>query len=640
MKTLLIAALSLVSVWPLSLHAQKRQARKSAATKTQAEQSLSVRERAQHMIERFSFGARPGDLEKVISFGPEQWFEQQLQPEAIPDKAAEARLAPLRSIRMSAAELATNFPPNSVLRQVADGKQPMPADPQLAAIYATLIDRLQEQQRKEQTTVPTDAEREARDRQNAQTALDAAAKIFLLEPAKRFEVILALPVTERRNLIEHLRGDLKDRLYDGFDAQQREALNEMQYGSGVAQSELQQAKVLRAVYSERQLFEVMTDFWFNHFNIFQPKDSDQYYTTTYERDVIRKHALGKFSELLIAVAQSPAMLVYLDNASSIGPNSPVAGNGKRGLNENYGRELLELHTLGVNGGYTQQDVTEAARVLTGWTIDHPERSGGFLFDPKRHEPGEKRVLGRSFRNDNNGMQEGLDLLNMLAQHPATARFISTKLAQRFVSDDPPPQLIEAMAATFQSSGGDIREVLRTMVRSQLFWSPAAYRAKIKTPFEFVISSVRASGSEVKNAQQIVSEIDRMGMPLYRMQQPTGYSTAASTWMNSSALLERLSFAIKLTSGKAGVFFDAQHTIAEALLARTPTDPQLSSSGPDDAVLLLRTTMIGDQIGPQTANALHMALQDAQASGRLAADPATVLNGVAGLLLGSPEFQWR
>jgi len=268
---------------------------------------------------------------------------------------------------------------------------------------------------------------------------------------------------------------------------------------GVVASDLCEAKLLRAIYSTHQLRELLTDFWFNHFNIYLNKDADQYLVTAYERDVIRTHALGKFKDLLMATAQSSAMLFYLDNWLSVGPKSSAAlaankgkpGQATLGLNENYGREVMELHTLSVNGGYTQHDVTELARVLTGWTLQPLEQGAAFQFDPKRHDPGDKVILGQAISE--NGIKEGMQVLDLLAHHPNTAKFISKKLAMRFVADDPPRALVDRMAQKFLSTDGDIREVLRTMFKSPEFWSVKAYRAKIKTPFEFVISSLRATG---------------------------------------------------------------------------------------------------------------------------------------------------
>ena len=316
----------------------------------------------------------------------------------------------------------------------------------------------------------------------------------------------------------------------------------------------------------------MTDFWFNHFNVYQYKDRDPYYTTAYERDVIRPHAFGKFYDLLLATAQSPAMLMYLDNWLSIGPHSQAAGkNGQSGLNENYGRELMELHTLGVDGGYTQSDVTELARVLTGWTIAQPDDGGQFQFDPRRHDPGIKTVLGQKIYEA--GVDEGLRVLDMLAHQPATAHFISKSIATRFVSDDPPESLVDRMAATFQSTDGDIREVMRTMLRSPEFWSPKVYGAKFKTPLEFVVSAVRASGANVVAPDALVQNLTAMGMQPYGMAVPTGYAMKAETWDNEGALLARINFATTLTQGKmAGVQFDPATLLTIGIL-RNADQPQ-------------------------------------------------------------------
>ncbi len=314
--------------------------------------------------------------------------------------------------------------------------------------------------------------------------------------------------------------------------------------------------------------------------------------TSYERDAIRPHVLGKFEDLLVATAKSPAMLFYLDNWLSVGPNSDAAldiprasaapwpdlrpqrpkgkANKASGLNENYGRELMELHTLSVNGGYTQKDVTEVAKVFTGWTIERPNQGGGFHFEPRMHEPGDKIVLGHRIKE--NGEKEGLEVLRMLAHNPKTAHFISQKLAMRFVSDDPPPALVDRMTQTFLKKDGDIREVLRTMFKSPEFWSPETYRAKVKTPLEFVVSAVRASGADVDNARPLVGTLNNMGMMPYGMMPPTGYSMKAETWVNSSALLARMNFALGLAASKVhGVKVDAVGLRCTA--GEAPTDAQ-------------------------------------------------------------------
>jgi uncharacterized protein (DUF1800 family) len=318
-------------------------------------------------------------------------------------------------------------------------------------------------------------------------------------------------------------------------------------------------KVQRGVYSERQLQEVLTDFWFNHFNVYWDKGADRWLTTDFEVNAIRPNSLGKFKDLLLATAQSPAMLFYLDNHLSSVPdtrlenalrNRPNNANARRrsGINENYARELMELHTLGVDGGYTQKDVTEVARALTGWTIDQPRNSGKFIFRPAMHDRGEKEVLGHKIPA-NGGIQDGLRVIDILGNHPSTARFISTKLVRRFVSDNPPQSLVDKVAATYTKTDGDIREMLRTIFFSDEFMSPEAYGQKMKTPLEYVVSSIRALDGETTGGQQLARTIAQMGQPLYQYQAPTGFPDRADHWMSDGALIARLNFAITLTSGR-------------------------------------------------------------------------------------------
>ena len=378
--------------------------------------------------------------------------------------------------------------------------------------------------------------------------------------------------------------------------------------------ELQQAKVLRAVYSERQTGEVLVDFWMNHFNVFAGKGQDKFLLTAYERDVIRPHAWGRFEDLLKATAQSPAMLFYLDNWLSTAPGAnlqdlrrrrPNAPGAKRkaGLNENYAREVMELHTLGVEGGYTQADVTEVARCLTGWTIRGLRQNDPrFVFLEAAHDRGDKTVLGHRIKA--NGIKEGEDVLHLLATHPATARFISYKLARRFVADEPPAALVDRAAATFRKTDGDIREVVRTIVTSPEFGAPEFRQAKVKTPFEFVVSAVRATGAEVGDASALAQRVAQMGMPLYQQQPPTGYKDTAEAWVSTGGLLARLNFALDLSAGRVrGVTVDADRLAPEALVP----------FGLSEAT---RKT-IASEGGP-------------------ALDPART----AGLILGSPEFQRR
>jgi|SRR5262245_38293944 len=316
--------------------------------------------------------------------------------------------------------------------------------------------------------------------------------------------------------------------------------------------ELQLARLLRAVYSQRQLFEVMVDFWSNHFNIFAAKGADRWLTTPYDRDTIRPNALGRFRDLLRATAESPAMLFYLDNWLSASPNSVAPrfapNDRRRGINENYARELLELHTLGVDGGYTQKDVQEVARCFTGWTIRQPRSEGGFYFEPRLHDRGEKIVLGTRIAAGG-GVEDGLQVIDLLARHPSTAAFIATKLARRFVADDPPKSLVGKATAAFRQSDGDLRNVIRTIVESPEFFAVEAYRNKVKKPLEYVASALRLTGSETQITHQLLRYLGRMGEPLFLARPPTGYPDTAASWTSADMLLTRMNFAADLVSNR-------------------------------------------------------------------------------------------
>jgi uncharacterized protein (DUF1800 family) len=413
----------------------------------------------------------------------------------------------------------------------------------------------------------------------------------------------------------------------------------------------------------------MTDFWLNHFNVYLKKGPfAPWFLIDYERNAVAPHAMGKFEDLLVATAKSPAMLFYLDNHTSIGPNSIAATrvllnsnnqNKSPGLNENYARELMELHTLGVDGGYTQKDVTEVAKVFTGWTIDDPRKGGGYTFNERRHEPGPKYVLGHTIQE--NGEQEGLEVLHILATSAATAHHLSQQLAVRFVSDTPPPALVNLMAKTYLKSDGDIREVLRTMFESPEFWSKDVYRAKVKTPEEFVISAVRATNGEVLRPVLLLNAMNELGMPFYGCQTPNGYPWTAETWVNTGDLLNRMNISLALASHKLG--------------AATDMDALMRINSPDGEPVTEKEAKLEDaflegQLTPQTRDALlhqldqgvDLALPPAQAQARQEpgqapgqprraaivqmldmpmpipgpADKQAAL--LAGLLLGSPEFQ--
>jgi uncharacterized protein (DUF1800 family) len=509
-----------------------------------------------HVLNRVGFGPRPGEADRVRAMGLEKYIDEQLHPDRISDSAMEARLAGLDTLTMSPRSLADDYflpamrARAQAKKDVAQSGGTPPAD----------------SAEKERTPEQMQAQR------------------------KRREVV----------------------------------------------DELSEQKILRAAFSDRQLEEVMVDFWFNHFNVFAGKGATRMYLTAYERDAIRPHVFGKFRDLLEATATSPAMLFYLDNWQSADPNAAVGrpairpfdasrrrplpvrpsprdqgqnnqNTRKRGLNENYGRELMELHTLGVDGGYTQADVIAVARCFTGWTIAGPRQGGGFRFEPRMHDPGDKVVLGHTIKAGG-GQDDGEKVLDILAKHPSTARFISTKLVRRFVSDEPPAALVDRATARFQSADGNIREVLRTILTSPEFFAAEAYRAKVKTPFEFVVSAVRATGTDVSNALPLVQTVRQLGMPLYFCQPPTGYADRADAWVNTGALLDRMNFALALVSGRMrGV--DAPTTTA-------PPSPPTTS--------LVASALAGD-VSPATAATLAKAGDAGQA---------------IALTLGSPEFQRR
>jgi uncharacterized protein (DUF1800 family) len=702
-------------------------------------QQIQGQERVLHALNRFTFGPRPGDVAAVQAIGVRQWFERQLNPTNIDDSALDERLEMFPAMKMQEAELKQRYPNPQTLRQIVDRNLPLPSDPVEHAIYADEIafykaaKAKQEEKKAEsgqdadkgdaETMSPTMAKssEELKDK----TALPGdgvdpatpamatheeqfysgleAVKIINLPPDERMRRILAMPPNEllafRRSLSQRELADAAE----GLTPIQRETLTALQGSPRMIGTELLATRMLRDVYSERQLEAVMTDFWLNHFNVYLKKNQNEpYLLPAYERDVIRPNALGKFEDLLVTTAKSPAMLTYLDNFQSIGPDSQAARNAPRlakfvqnpqvkqalkdrGLNENYARELMELHTLGVQcevsadrpvsmldkacgQGYTQQDVTQVAKVLTGWTIDQPYRSGGYQFEERRHEPGSKTVLGKTI--EESGEREGMQVLHMLANSPATAKFISTKLAVRFVSDTPPAALVEQMAKVFLASNGDIKTVLRTMFDSPEFWSPQVYRAKVKTPEEFVVSAVRASDAEVRDAIPLVHALDKLGMPLYGMQTPNGYSWMAEPWVNTGDLVSRMNFALGLSSDRvAGVQTDWTRLLSMTGAGIEPAALTTGTAVDASAVKekKLEVMLLGQAVSDRTRATVLQQFQDQTIQQQAVKDfpirpndfepMAQVLNParqnqrvrppldreaamMAGLLLGSPEFQRR
>jgi uncharacterized protein (DUF1800 family) len=613
-------------------------------------------------LNRLGFGPRPGDLESIKEIGLQKWIDRQLRPDSIDDSALDARLERFPTLKMSSAKLLEEFP-----------------EPQLAA-------------RREGITV----EEYRKDQQDQMRAA--------MQPSMQGET-QSEPPSESQGGTQGTaqstpQSDLQmaDAMHmPNFDAMDNDlkANPGKEKGQGKGQggignqmfnyekirlpqrivAELSMAKMTRAIYSERQLQEMMVDFWYNHFNVFAAKGADRWLITEYERDAIRPHAMGKFRDLLGATAKSPAMLFFLDNwlsadpiawkklqqeqqerrgmrggpfgggpfgrprfpqggpAPNGNPNDPGANAKQKqehGLNENYGRELMELHTLGVDGGYTQDDVINVAKAFTGWSIRQPRRDPEFFFEERLHDNSVKTVLGHKIHEG--GMRDGEEVLDILARDPHTARHISFELAQRFVSDTPPDALVDRMAQTFLKSDGDIREVLHTMIYSPEFWSKEAYRAKIKTPFELVASATRAVGAEVEIPLMLVQWTTRIGQPLYQCEPPTGYSDKADAWVNTGALLSRMNFSLALTSNRLR---GAQVNIDSLFGSDATADPHATL---DRAIHLF----LGGPASQQTRDTLERQLDDPQILQASLDDPVKQVNAamIAGLVLGSPEFQRR
>jgi uncharacterized protein (DUF1800 family) len=680
-------------------------------------------DRILHALNRFTFGTRPGDLQAVRTMGLEKWFAQQLHPETIGMSDLEARLAQFPAMEWSPEDLLVRLPSNAMIRQAADGKVPIPPDGALHAVYVDEIARYesrrqQKELQKQQVAIaampgqamngsaggmapearqPNAAQAEAgqmmippAEKGPEQPAFSESevARILALPPHQRVARLVNMQQPEFDAFRKALKGPQRNALNEGLTPAQKEVALALENPQRVVNEELVARRLTRDIYSNAQLQEVMTDFWLNHFNVYLHKnDETPYYLVTYERDVIRPRALGKFEDLLEATAHSPAMLLYLDNSSSMGPDSPAAEKAKmaaarrpdakkaapEGLNENYARELMELHTLGVNGGYTQADVTQVARVLTGWTVDKPQRGGGFKFDENRHEPGTKKVLGKKIKQ--HGELEGRQLLHILATRPATAKFISRKLAVRFVGDDPPQSLVDRMAKTYLHSDGDISAVLNTLFHTPEFWSPDAYRAKVKTPLEYVVSAARASNANIDNMQPLTNALRDMGMPVYGAVPPTGYKWEASDWVSTGALVNRMNFALNLAANKLpGITIawapqegpliakiddgSAQHGIAQNPAAGYVPEP---APTPEAEEQRLETWLVDGGVSASTRAAVldqFQAQTQAQSAQNQAVAtalpaPAKPMNPVqaakalekqdqllAGLLLGSPEFQRR
>jgi len=611
---------------------------------------LTPQQATAHLLSRFTYGAKAGDIDEVLKMGLEKWFLQQLDGD-LTDKDLDAKLTAFDAINLSNTEVETLYPRNAQVVRFAirDG-----------AIHKDSVNKAN---------------------------------------GKEYRETIASYMKEK-----------------GYKPQQelyRQFINQ---------------KILRAAYTNNQFRELMTDFWFNHFNVALSKPQCASFIPAYERDVIRPNVFGKFEDLVLKTAKSPAMLMYLDNFTSSGTNDPAnqsgndvmmgdmasanpknkkfqaarqklqankSKNAKSGLNENYAREVMELHTLGVDGGYTQSDVTQAARILTGWTVSPMGddgygaaikkiidkigeenltkrgfvRDGDFMFVPTRHDNGEKTVLGRKFAAGG-GYDEGVELLKMLAHHQSAAKFISKKIAVRFVSDTPPQSLIDKMAKTFTTSGGDIEDVIKTMVSAPEFWSAKALREKTKSPFELAISAIRGLDAEVTQPYQLYTWINKMGQQMYYYQAPTGFPDRGQYWINTGSLLNRMNFGLALASKRIpGVTFNLaamndNHEPESAEAALTIYSKIFMPERKLDATIARLKPMLNDpnlenkvsQAAEKAAPPMQMntmANEDANIKNTeklkgkkamLNAKPAekagtnTMLSQVVGVIIGSPEFQ--
>lgn len=644
-----------------------------ADIRTSSRKPLSDDQKIMHVLNRLGFGARPGDVEKVRAIGLQKYIDQQLNPLAIVDTVAENKVRNLDVFGMSTAELFAKYPnPGALLRQLEGGRTAQA---------------------------------------NAQMSPDG------MPAAQNADAMTQDDGRERR---QKLQG-----LYQKYDLKPATQIVPQVVAN----------RVLRAVYSERQLQEVMVDFWQNHFNVFAGKAAVRWYIPSYERDVLRKNALGNFKDLVVGTAQHPAMLFYLDNFESVSPtNQNPAGNAnnqrlqqmarnggklpprarermkqqlglddaglderlkrmqtnalaaqnrpKRGINENYARELMELHTLGVDGGYAQKDIIEVAKAFTGWTIADPRgyrraaaaeiqgtddrrinrlqrqagvpddiESGEFYFNPRWHDNGAKTVLGQKV-NDG-GVKDGLKVIDILVSHPSTARHLARKLAVKFVSDNPSQALVGRVAEAFTKSKGDIKTTLKALFTDKEFFAPENYRAKIKSPFELAVSSIRTIGADTNASPALVAMLNKLGEVPYGYQAPTGYPDTAEDWVNTGALLERLNFAVAIASNRIpgtrvdlkGYESKDKAQILERAVAEI-LDGEISSGTKANLLKQLSQPLpevkAGNEVSDATMEMTNMRGQQGGGQNR----QARLLNPsgnpevfkVVSLVLGTPEFQ--
>jgi uncharacterized protein (DUF1800 family) len=587
---------------------------RAKARQTTKKSAQTGDQRVAHVLSRLTYGARPGDFERVKAIGVNEFIRQQLDSDSLDDVAVQAKLRRLPTLGMATPVIFEQYTPPKPVVSPSPAKAPDKTAGSIAQIGSN-ADKMSALPAGESTKLQEVMAPPAEMRPNAKQEAGTMPVLPAASPKPT-------PVPKNPQMVV---------------------------------TELQRAALLRAVYSERQLYELMVNFWENHFSIFANKDDDRYLLTSYDRDTIRPFALARFRDLLGATAHSPAMLFYLDNWRSSVARPYPAKDGKpagvdSGLNENYARELMELHTLGVDGGYTQKDVQEVARCFSGWTIQKPNEEGLFLYRPGLHDNGEKIVLGRKIPAGG-GIADGERVLDILAAQPATAHFIATKLARRFISDDPPPSVIDRAAAVFLKTDGSIRETLRAIVTSPEFFSPATYRAKVRSPFEYVAAAMRALNAETDGDRPVLDAIGRMGQPVFGRITPDGYADRADQWLSSGAMVARFNFASALATNKIkGTSVDLTKLLSKVDQANKDSI----------ATQLIRLTILGD-VSAGTRAALEKTARSRSAVAATPPPAANVSVGYSGngtppqtasapvspyiselitLLIGSPEFQQR
>jgi len=603
------------------------------------DQKLTVDKQIVHALNRLTFGPRPGDAAEVRRLGVDKWIDLQLHPERIPENPdLEARVRPLATLQLATWQINEKYSPpqqqarppiESLLtplqlsklrdggsveerREVMNSLAPGVRLQVLAVAPPQALQGLPDLQQEASKGGFVDVKVQRPPQLNDLLSPEQQRTLRNGTPEEKLALLDAFDEAKRKQVLR-VAGP---QAFNGVPQLRREAMVITQPQQYVNQ-ELIENKLYRAIYSNRQLEEVLVDFWVNHFNVFNGKNQIRVLLTSYERDAIRPHVFGHFKDLLLATAHHPAMLIYLDNNQSQVPRedvpqAPNAAQVRRpGINENYGRELMELHTLGVDGGYTQDDVIAVARAFTGWTVYDPQKYAEFQFNPGGHDRKEKVVLGHTLPAGR-GEQDGLDVIDILAHHPSTAKFISKKLAQRFVADDPPQALIDRMAATFTKTDGDLRAVLTTLFTSVEFSSEGAWQSKLKSPLEMVVSAVRALSADAADTLPFAQRIADMGEPLYGKLEPTGYPNTGDSWASASGILGRINFATALTSGQVpGVKID---------VSRFNFKPPAA----------VASELLGVSPSPETLAAIEKSIQGREATPSM----------LVATILGSPEFQKR